>query len=438
MVFSQAVSSGPSTPTSFPGILARIHALDASSEYGLPQTVTTLADAFSQNGYDTAAFHSNPYLNATCGYNKGFRTFFDYESRKTHSKLTTNIREKIRLKFGENSRVNQLFQKFRDSRFGASIAMNLSLKAHPYWDAEEIFSKATEWIQQSESPFFLWLHLMDVHTPYKLRDAYIQPYRQKIPTQKEVFEAGLETASKQAGAISPDSLNLLSDLYDSEVHYVDDQLQQFVEALTRLNLVDSTLLALTADHGEAFCEHGYFGHLNRLNYMTHFLYDEVIRTPLLFHCPNQLKRSLQSHLVSLFDIGPTLLELSGCDLPACWSQTTPLHKMDPSREEKIVFCEGTTLDTAEGQKPLVALRTEKWKYIYNEATQHDELYDLTKDPGEIHNLYHQNHAECNRFKGMIETHLADLSNHQHENDRRPQEESDDQKLIERLKDLGYM
>ncbi len=75
LVFSRAFATGPSTPTSFPGILAAMYGLDQLSEYGLPTPAATLADKFSKKGYQTAAFHSNPYLGAAYGYSQGFGDF---------------------------------------------------------------------------------------------------------------------------------------------------------------------------------------------------------------------------------------------------------------------------------------------------------------------------------------------------------------------------
>lgn len=437
MVFSKAFATGPSTPTSFPGILASMYGLDSLSEYGLPETAETLASSFLQYGYKTAAFHSNPYLDKTYGYGRGFTTFKDYESQRGKSKFTSNIREKIRLKLGADSRLNQLIQGFRNSKFGTQLAMNLSLKAYPYCTAEQIFSNATAWLNKNTSPFFMWLHLMDIHMPYVFRDDYIRLYRKTVPKEKRMLEAGIETTSTNADTVSPENMILLSDLYDSSLRYVDDQIKQFVNILEKKDLLNSTVVALTSDHGEAFGEHGFFGHLNRLNYQTHFLYDEVIHVPLFFYAPSHIHSQQHHDIFSMIELEKTLLELTGCRFSPEKAHNS-LAASQNKQHEKIIFSEGSTISYRNQRKDLVTARTKHWKYIKNQATGKNELYDLRKDPYEKKNIADQQKDKSTYFKSIIDKHLSDISNGLDGKDISPQEQSDDEKIIERLKDLGYM
>ena len=83
-----------------------------------------------------------------------------------------------------------------------------------------------------------------------------------------------------------------------------------MKALAELGIEETTVVAVTGDHGEAFGEHGL--------YFTHdfTLYDEVLRVPLVLHYPAAIEPGTEiSQQVRLMDLAPTLLELAGSTPP---------------------------------------------------------------------------------------------------------------------------
>jgi arylsulfatase A-like enzyme len=108
--------------------------------------------------------------------------------------------------------------------------------------------------------------------------------------------------------VSAEEADLLESLYDAEVAAVDDEIRRLFERLERRNFFQNAVIVVTADHGEEFGQHqGVFGHG-----LT--LYQGEIRVPLLVIAPG-FSGSVVLRNVSLLDVAPTVLELTGL-LPA--------------------------------------------------------------------------------------------------------------------------
>ena len=129
--------------------------------------------------------------------------------------------------------------------------------------------------QQGKGPLFLFVHFMDAHSPYN---------------PVSVPEGG---PSKER--------------YLRAVSVVDTQLGRIQKAISDLGLDDRTTMVVTADHGEAFGEHG-----------THFhgvsVYEELIHVPLLMKTKGAAPRRVDAP-VSLIDLGPTVLDFMGLPTP---------------------------------------------------------------------------------------------------------------------------
>lgn len=200
---------------------------------------------------------------------------------------------------------------------------------------------------------------------------------------------------------TPDSLRPFGttdrrDLYDNAVRYTDDQLRRVFDALALHEVLDNTTIIITADHGEAFNEHGIFGHLN-------CLYREGIRVPLIWLCPgaydpadpriiefNEMKRRIGSS-VSALDIIPTILDMEGpWDSPAFAGIREGIagqSLLDSIPDNRIVVTSNLTEMT---RRHLgLSLVTGHWHYILNlqgERMGVEELYDWSNDPGETTNV----------------------------------------------------
>ena len=182
-----------------------------------------------------------------------------------------------------------------------------------------------------------------------------------------------------------------------------------MKALSELGLEDSTIVAVTGDHGEAFGEHG-------LSFTHDFtLYDEVLRVPLVLRYPGVIEPGTEvDQQVRLMDLAPTLLELAGVEplegaeatslvplleggsLPFlnAFAESAPRRRMFPEHER--VYYDGIR-----GKWRM--LRTERWKLIRIPHPDGDrfELYDLVNDPEETRNLFAELSGEAGKLVPVL-------------------------------------
>ena len=186
--------------------------------------------------------------------------------------------------------------------------------------------------------FFAWVHLFEPHEPY-------------------APPAGL--------AFGPRDV----DRYDGEVLAADRQVARLVEAVRRLR--PHTAVALTADHGEAFGEHGAFYHGNSL-------FEEQVRVPAVVSVPGVPGRRVAG-AVSSVDLMPTLLAVAGVKAQGQVTGTDLgpwLLGEDPARLPPVLV---RLYDRS-------AVIRGSWKLIHHASWDYRELYDLRADPGERRNL----------------------------------------------------
>lgn len=158
--------------------------------------------------------------------------------------------------------------------------------------AEDVTPEAIGWLKQNggkDKPFFMWVHYFDPHSPYDFR---------------EHFADLKQTGSERPPAIADPEMRERVRNYDTEIAYTDWYIGKLLATLDEMKLSDSTLVVLTADHGESLGEHDYVGH-------GRYLYENIIRIPLIVRLPGKVKAAqVVSTPVSIVDIAPTVLDLT--------------------------------------------------------------------------------------------------------------------------------
>ncbi|MBN2551228.1 MAG: sulfatase [Spirochaetales bacterium] len=199
-------------------------------------------------------------------------------------------------------------------------------------------------------------------------------------------------------------------LYDGEVRVFDDLVGGWIARLEELKLLDDTLVIIVADHGEELLERGHVGHCS-CNLMG-TLYDESIRVPLILRCPRILpKGKVVENQVSQIDIMPTIFDLLGIEQPGLMegASVRPLieGQSDCFREEAFSETPPAGWQALRSDdREIWSVRTSSWKLILNTrrsgGAHRYELYDLVSDPGELDNLYRENHPAAVRLEPLLE------------------------------------
>jgi arylsulfatase A-like enzyme len=164
--------------------------------------------------------------------------------------------------------------------------------------AEDVTPRAIEWMKKNAGkgkPVFMWVHYFDPHSPYDFRKDFADLER---------------NGSRDATRAGDKEMQERITNYDTEIAYMDWHMGKLFAALDELKLRDSTLVVLTADHGESLGEHDYVGH-------GRHLFEDIIRIPLIVRFPGKVRAgSTVSAQVSLLDIAPTILDLTVHDKTA--------------------------------------------------------------------------------------------------------------------------
>jgi len=390
-LFSQAIANAPSTAYSFRSILCSLYPLMYMDGFRLPTQITTIAEILKNKGYETFAFHSNPYLSKYYGWDRGFDVFEDF----LRSESST---DKVKNKIKDFLRYNEFVRMIYALLLMMSKKGRTSLRR-----ADEINKKALSQLQQQSNTFFLWLHYMDTHTPYTLPQMhllscaittywkYIKIF-QKLPHSEE---------------IPWDDLQKVIEMYDEAIECADRALGLFFEKLKEMGIYHNTFVIITADHGEEFGDHsdGEIGH-------PPMLYDELLHVPLIIKGPGIPEDVVIEEQVSLLDIAPTIVDL--LNLPKVkqfqGKSLIPLIKGRESKTDSIVIseCFHSGGKGVEGKgKRRISIRTGKEKLIYDEEDDHYEFYDLRTDPRETTDLYEKRREDevLKQLKTKLEAHI---------------------------------
>jgi arylsulfatase A-like enzyme len=147
----------------------------------------------------------------------------------------------------------------------------------------------------------------------------------------------------------------------------DKYIGAILDELQQLGLRDRTIVVFNADHGEMLGDHG-------LLFKGSYMYDSVVRTPLVIRAPGKIPAGkVVDSLCEEVDLMPTLLELLGIAPPLGVQGQSLMGK-----GKQAVFSEYPTIKMA---------RTKEWKLVHYSKAKHGELYHLTEDPHELVNLW---------------------------------------------------
>jgi len=259
LVFDDAYTTSswtwPSTASLFTGRLPDSHGVKSSKACTLSQRLPTLAEALQARGYTTAAFVGNPIVEPNRYFDQGFETF-EVE-----------------------------VPKFRMS--------------------DEVMPAALEWLDvHAPVRFFLYLHLVDPHTPHRPHPA--EAARLRLPSPPAGWpERGLDGVPSDPAPTAEVS-EYSSQLYDASVATGDRWFGALLDELDRLDLDQRTIVVFTSDHGEELFEHGRHGH-------GHEVYDELVRAPLVMRGPG-IPAERRFGVVSNRHVPTTLAALAGATL----------------------------------------------------------------------------------------------------------------------------
>jgi arylsulfatase A-like enzyme len=233
------------------------------------------------------------------------------------------------------------------------------------YNADELARLATSFLATralAGRPFFLWMHFIEPHNPYVVAPA-----------------------ARRFGSSAIDK-------YDSEIEFVDQQLGKILAALDANGLTEDTIIAITADHGEEFKEHG-------AEFHGRSVYNEVMAVPLVIHDPGGPPQVIDTP-VSVVDVAPTVLGLAGLTAPAGMSGLSLAATVAtgaPLPADRVVL--GELIPDYRITGDMITGFVPGWHLVWDRAADSLRLYSLTADPLDQHPI--ESGPELERVRAAV-------------------------------------
>ncbi len=387
VLFADAAATSPWTLPSHGSLLTGLYPVRHgahTAKTSVSEQVETLAEWLGGKGFATAAVVNSTYL-TRWGLQRGFESFF-------------HVRESVRDR-----------------------------------EPSEVTDEALSWLSghdRDSRRFFLFLHYYDVHSDYASLPEYERTFAAAYDGPADGTTAQMLDHRNGKIRLRQEDADHLRDLYDGGILQLDHQLDRLFRGLDALGITEQSLIVLTSDHGEEFLEHG--GVLHGLTQ-----YQEVLAVPLIVGGPGVPAGRRIATPASLIDVMPTALEvlevpippeLDGISLVATWN--VPQAGV-PGR---VLFSEADfAFDPETRVKALGSKRTardERYRLHYDVATGLRQLFDLSHDPLEQHDVLVDRKGEAAALFDQLEVFLRQDPVYA----ETPQLSADE---LDRLRSLGY-
>ncbi len=330
VVFEQAYSESTWTRPSAASLLTSLYPLTHGvirQSDGLPAGLQTLPGIMRDNAYRTIGISAMGNVSNRMGFGNGFDTFVDLY------KDTCIVRRR----------------GVAPPRPMFHLVGETAQAADPR--SEDINERLFELLEGSLShgPVFAFAWSIETHDPYD------------PPEEDAVFLSANSGSRRRVSneeirhSRTAQEMRNIRDLYDCEIHANDRSIGELLRWLRDHRAYDSSLIVITADHGEAFGEHGENGHSGRP-------YDEKIAIPLIIKFPGQKWAGRRIHsFAQLLDIAPTVLDQAGIEPPSWWQGRSLREVLTHRRSGRLAVC--SHFGILDGHPEITGYRTAWHKII---------------------------------------------------------------------------
>jgi len=353
---------------------------------GISDNLRMLAEILQEKGYTTIGFNTNPNISKSTNFHQGFQ---EYE------------------------------------QFLPYLDRVRSARSHPlagtYPPAKVVVNTVLRRLRKGlDQPAFIWVHLMDTHSPYFPPERYAQMFRRGDTkcTDLEINESVYHLLYIQEGSLgaahrylSPEARGLsraefldhLTGLYEAEIRYFDDQLARLFDALRADSMWDNTLVLVTSDHGEEFLDHGHVVHHDLTG-----LAEELIRIPAILKPPGWKPRVRTIHeLVRMIDFAPTILDYAGLRAEGAHMDGISLRPLIDGRETAPLTAYFSTINFG-------IARDSHWKYRLvkrpmDDGPTRELLFDIVADPLETHDVFEVHPEVANEMRARYQAFIQSLA-----------------------------
>lgn len=282
------------------------------------------------------------------------------------------------------------------------------------WEMEEhlhsdvfIGNNAVAWLDtyNRSEPFFLQVGFTGPHEPYDPLPRHLELYQdlqalpqahfvenelQSKPPQQKAYQELFSDASGEASIrpqnASVEDIQRMRQHYYAKISTVDEQIGRLLDKLESRGFLENSIILFCSDHGDMLGDH-------QLAYKW-LMYDSIVNVPFMIWdarpSPQKISRT-ESELVSLMNLGPTILDYAGISAPRYLEgySLRPCVESEKSPCDSFIFAEDNYLHM---------IRDREWKLVYYAGQSYGELYHLAVDPHELNNLWDSKEYQAQRTR----------------------------------------
>lgn len=250
-------------------------------------------------------------------------------------------------------------------------------------------------LKHKNEPFFLAVGFSKPHLPFVAPKKYFDLYKReniKLASNQFVPKDAPEQAIVNSGElrqqytgvpkdrILPDDYAIsLRHAYYASISFVDAMIGEVLNKLDETGMADNTIVVLLGDHGWNLGEHTIWG--------KHNTFETALRAPLIISAPALSKNIKSSSIAEFVDVYPTLVELSGLNIPNHCQGTSlvPILKNPKAITKDGMFAFWRGAECVHTKKYAYT----EWYDPKTKAVSQKMLYDLEADPNENTNVAYQ-------------------------------------------------
>ena len=398
--FSQAGYTIASTMSILTSLYPISHGMRTVCKDKLSPRVQTMAEIFSLYGYKTAWFSllKEQHLDIDVGFGRGFQDNVElgilFNGRdELLSWLNKNKDNKFFLAM-DSRRVHDYPSFFYRTSLKDNSSQGKKTSYTEFEEANKIFYHKLVKIARSRKPPLDDPRIFSEHKEF-FNGIYSREKIEQIiglanPEKRYLLQALREGSSaplsKKAASKDPKAWIAA---YDACIQATDKELiKPIADELKALGLYDKTMLVITADHGEAFGEHGLYGH-------GYAFFDEFYHVPLIIKMPYSKQGRRIPGLTQSIDIMPTALEICGIEVPhqaQGKSLVSFMTGVNTSAPHEYTFEDTVGVDS---------IRSQEWKLLVGHNGK-KTLFHLSLDPQERHNVYSKNIPIAKKLEEELE------------------------------------
>ncbi|EMA57755.1 sulfatase [Halorubrum kocurii] len=412
-LFESAYTAAPWTLPShcsmFTGLLPSEHGITngfSDRSLRLPESIETLTERLSADGYRTAGFSNNPWVGSLSKIDRGFDEYVEWD-----------------LEIGVDGDTD--ISTMRDRLYSAAHGLLAQAARQPVFllkrplFTSNLVNRASRWLRataRDEPPAFTFLNLMEAHSPYfppkdAFQDLDLSP---PGPIEPRLLNTKLLAYVLGRSDLPPERRERVLEFYDASLRYQDRKLDQLLSVLKETGRYDDALVVITSDHGKNL------GDLDRDGTPPHSTREVNTDVPLIVKRPEQdspERVSDPASLTGIFDL-----------------------VTDPELPPREALCseEGTLVEDYVPHTGRTSEPTTQWRILTDSEHRYvraedgrDYLFGPDGEP-----LSGDREPLRNRFSEAMESRVEKLS------ERGNEAKSDPEKLsrgIEsQLEDLGYL